>query len=96
MAMPCRLHGDILLLLLGAVAVAVAHPAANEFCAAVGGGSGGCGVGGGGGGGDGRRILIRGGTVVNAHRVEEADVYVEDGVIVAVRPNIPVSVAADL
>lgn len=34
--------------------------------------------------------------MVNAHRVEEADVYVEDGVIVAVRPNIPVSVAADL
>lgn len=36
MAMPCRLHGDILLLLLGAVAVAVAHPAANEVgCARI-------------------------------------------------------------
>jgi hypothetical protein len=29
--------------------------------------------------------------VVNAHRAEEADVYIEDGVVVAVRPNIPVS-----
>jgi dihydropyrimidinase len=27
--------------------------------------------------------------VVNAHRAEEADVYIEDGVVVAVRPNIP-------
>ena len=29
--------------------------------------------------------------MVNAHRAEEADVYIEDGVVVAVRPNIPVS-----
>jgi hypothetical protein len=29
--------------------------------------------------------------VVNAHLAEEADVYIEDGVVVAVRPNIPVS-----
>jgi dihydropyrimidinase len=28
--------------------------------------------------------------VVNAHRAEEADVYIEDGVIVAIRPNFPV------
>ena len=29
--------------------------------------------------------------MVNAHRAEAADVYIEDGVVVAVRPNIPVS-----
>jgi dihydropyrimidinase len=75
----CRL---LLLLPLLAVAVAASHPA-HEFCAA--GGDAGCG-----GGGDGARILIKGGTVVNAHRAEEADVYIEDGVVVAVRPNIPV------
>ncbi|KAL5219782.1 hypothetical protein ABZP36_024495 [Zizania latifolia] len=85
MTTPCRLGGLLLLLLLGAVAVAIAasHPA-NEFCAAAGGGAG-CG-----GGGDGARILIKGGTVVNAHRAEEADVYIEDGVVIAVRPNIRV------
>ncbi|XP_059665414.1 dihydropyrimidinase [Cornus florida] len=36
------------------------------------------------------KILIKGGTVVNAHHQEVADVYVEDGVIVAVKPNIKV------
>lgn len=36
------------------------------------------------------KILIKGGTVVNADHQEVADVYVEDGVIVAVRPNIKV------
>jgi hypothetical protein len=56
-----------------------------KFCAAAVGGAASCG------GGDGTRILIKGGTVVNAHRAEEADVYIEDGVVVAVRPNIPVS-----
>jgi len=56
-----------------------------QFCA-VGGDAASCG-----GGGDGTRILIKGGTVVNAHRAEEADVYIEDGIVVAVRPNIPVS-----
>ncbi|XP_039019225.1 dihydropyrimidinase-like isoform X1 [Hibiscus syriacus] len=34
------------------------------------------------------KLLIKGGTVVNAHNQDVADVYVEDGVIVAVRPNI--------
>ncbi|KAL6284568.1 hypothetical protein ACE6H2_015497 [Prunus campanulata] len=34
------------------------------------------------------KLLIKGGTVVNAHEMEVADVYVEDGIIVAVRPNI--------
>lgn len=36
------------------------------------------------------RILIKGGTVVNAHQQEIADVYIEDGIIVAVMPNIKV------
>lgn len=38
------------------------------------------------------KILIKGGTVVNAHHKEVADVYIEDGVIVSVRPNIKVGV----
>ncbi|KAD6453002.1 hypothetical protein E3N88_07707 [Mikania micrantha] len=37
------------------------------------------------------KILIKGGTVVNADHQEFADVYIEDGVIVDVRPNIKVS-----
>ncbi|XP_073154633.1 dihydropyrimidinase [Henckelia pumila] len=36
------------------------------------------------------KILIKGGTVVNAHHQEVADVYVEDGIIVAVQSNIKV------
>ncbi|KZV57606.1 dihydropyrimidinase family protein [Dorcoceras hygrometricum] len=36
------------------------------------------------------KILIKGGTVVNAHRQEVADVYVEDGIIVAVQSDIMV------
>ncbi|WMV55623.1 hypothetical protein MTR67_049008 [Solanum verrucosum] len=36
------------------------------------------------------KILIKGGTVVNAHHKEVADVYIEDGTIVAVQPNIKV------
>lgn len=36
------------------------------------------------------KILIKGGTVVNAFSQELADVYVEDGLIVAVKPNIMV------
>ena len=36
------------------------------------------------------KILIKGGTVVNAHHQEVADVYVEDGIIVAVKPRIQV------
>eukprot|EP00250_Pteridium_aquilinum_P032946 c498_g1_i1 orf=145-1728(+) len=34
------------------------------------------------------RLLIKGGTVVNADRQEVADVYIEDGIIKAVEPNI--------
>ncbi|XP_043692473.1 dihydropyrimidinase isoform X1 [Telopea speciosissima] len=36
------------------------------------------------------KLLIKGGTVVNAHHQEVADVYVEDGIIVSVQPNINV------
>ncbi|XP_043720125.1 dihydropyrimidinase-like isoform X1 [Telopea speciosissima] len=36
------------------------------------------------------KLLIKGGTVVNAHHQELADVYVEDGIIVSVQPNINV------
>ncbi|MCL7030041.1 hypothetical protein MKW94_004255, partial [Papaver nudicaule] len=34
------------------------------------------------------KLLIKGGTVVNAHHQEIADVYVEDGIIISVQPNI--------
>ncbi|CAI9099362.1 OLC1v1036169C1 [Oldenlandia corymbosa var. corymbosa] len=37
------------------------------------------------------KILIKGGTVVNAHHQEVADVYVDNGLIVEVKPNIKVS-----
>ncbi|KAM3303643.1 dihydropyrimidinase [Capsicum chacoense] len=37
------------------------------------------------------KLLIKGGTVVNAHHKEVADVYIEDGTILAVQPNIKVS-----
>ncbi|ESW20382.1 hypothetical protein PHAVU_006G204400 [Phaseolus vulgaris] len=36
------------------------------------------------------KLLIKGGTVVNAHHQQVADVYVEDGIIVAVKPFITV------
>lgn len=36
------------------------------------------------------KILIKDGTVVNAHMQEIADVYIEDGIIVAVKPYIEV------
>ncbi|GAU22139.1 hypothetical protein TSUD_251670 [Trifolium subterraneum] len=36
------------------------------------------------------KLLIKGGTVVNAHHQHLADVYVENGIIVAVQPNIMV------
>ena len=36
------------------------------------------------------KLLIRGGIVVNADRQQIADVYIEDGIIVAIEPNIKV------
>lgn len=41
-------------------------------------------------------MLIKGGTVVNAHHKEVADVYIEDGIIVAVQPNIKVTAKVSL
>ncbi|EPS68519.1 hypothetical protein M569_06244, partial [Genlisea aurea] len=38
----------------------------------------------------GSKILIKGGTIVNAHHQEVADVYIEDGVVASVHPNIRV------
>ncbi|KAF8395714.1 hypothetical protein HHK36_019664 [Tetracentron sinense] len=37
------------------------------------------------------KLLIKGGIVVNAHHQEIADVYIEDGIIVAVQPHIKVN-----
>ncbi|KAL1555182.1 dihydropyrimidinase [Salvia divinorum] len=37
------------------------------------------------------KILIKGGTVVNAHHKEVSDVYIEDGIIAAVQKNIVVA-----
>jgi len=36
------------------------------------------------------KLLIKGGTVVNAHHQQVADVYIEDGIIVAIKPTIAV------
>jgi hypothetical protein len=36
------------------------------------------------------KLLIKGGTVVNADRQQQADIYIEDGVVVEVQPNIKV------
>ncbi|WVY92452.1 hypothetical protein V8G54_031540 [Vigna mungo] len=36
------------------------------------------------------KLLIKGGTVVNAHHQQVADVYIEDGIIVAIKPAITV------
>ncbi|GLT54254.1 hypothetical protein SLA2020_274660 [Shorea laevis] len=60
----------------------------NQFCdAGVGYGEPACGISS---SSSSSKILIKGGTVVNAHKQEVADVYVEDGIIVAVKPNIKV------
>ncbi|KAL7202720.1 hypothetical protein ACSBR1_034233 [Camellia fascicularis] len=57
----------------------------NQFCeAGIGYGNSECGVS----SSSSSKILIKGGTVVNAHHQEIADVYVEDGIIAAVKPNI--------
>ncbi|PSR90125.1 Dihydropyrimidinase [Actinidia chinensis var. chinensis] len=59
----------------------------NQFCeAGIGYGDSECGIA----SSSSSKILIKGGTVVNAHHLEVADVYVEDGIIAAVKPNIKV------
>lgn len=58
----------------------------QQFCEAkIGYGESGCGI-----SASSSKILIKGGTVVNAHHQEIADVFIEDGIVVAVRPNIMV------
>ncbi|KAJ6984918.1 dihydropyrimidinase-like [Populus alba x Populus x berolinensis] len=58
----------------------------NQFCeAGIGYGEVGCGL------SSSTKLLIKGGTVVNAHHQEVADVYVEDGIIVAVKPDLKVT-----
>lgn len=57
----------------------------NQFCeAGIGYGESTCGT------SSSNKLLIKGGTVVNAHHQQIADVYVEDGIIVAVNPTITV------
>ncbi|OAY57936.1 dihydropyrimidinase [Manihot esculenta] len=59
----------------------------NQFCeVGTGYGEAGCGI-----PVSSSKLLIKGGTVVNAHHQEVADVYVEDGIIVAVKPNLKVA-----
>ncbi|XP_011024994.1 PREDICTED: dihydropyrimidinase [Populus euphratica] len=58
----------------------------NQFCeAGIGYDEVGCGI-----SSSSTKLLIKGGTVVNAHHQEVADVYVKDGIIVAVKPNLRV------
>ena len=57
----------------------------SQFCeAGIGYGEVGCGI------SSSTKLLIKGGTVVNANHQEVADVYVEDGIIVAVKPDLKV------
>lgn len=68
--------------------------ASNQFCeAGVGYGELGCTVSG---SASSSKILIKGGIVVNAHHKEVTDVYVEDGIIVAVQPDMKVGVDVTL
>ncbi|KAK7832467.1 dihydropyrimidinase [Quercus suber] len=63
----------------------------NQFCdAGIEYGEPGCGI-----SSSSSKILIKGGTVVNAHKEEVADVYVEDGIIIAVKPNIKIYGTSD-
>ncbi|OWM69131.1 dihydropyrimidinase-like [Punica granatum] len=77
-----------LLLLLITSASAAASDPTNQFCdARIGYGDSGCGVSA---AASSSKILIKGGTVVNAHHQEIADVFVEHGIIVDVKPNIKI------
>ncbi|CAL5190446.1 unnamed protein product [Lathyrus oleraceus] len=73
-------------LIIAAIAPSL-HAQPNQFCeAGIGYGDSSC--------GDSipssSKLLIKGGTVVNAHHQQIADVYIEDGLIVAVNPTITV------
>nr|XP_027066966.1 dihydropyrimidinase-like isoform X3 [Coffea arabica] len=82
LTMAKRFTGIIAILLLLRLTTA---SASHEFCdARMGYNVVGCG----GSDSSSRRILIKGGTVVNAHHQEVADVYIDDGIIADVKPNI--------
>ncbi|XP_042470760.1 dihydropyrimidinase-like isoform X1 [Zingiber officinale] len=68
----------LLVLVLVFLSIYEGHPM-EGFCAI--GGESGCAL-------SSEKILIKGGTVVNAHHKEMLDVYIEDGIIVSVKPNI--------
>ncbi|CAN1250112.1 PYD2 [Linum perenne] len=78
------LHLFLFLLLLLFNSASLSHSHSSEFCEA--GVPYGCGIS----PSSESKLLIKGGTVVNAHHHEVADVYVEDGIIVAVQPNLKV------
>ncbi|KAF9675641.1 hypothetical protein SADUNF_Sadunf09G0053300 [Salix dunnii] len=81
--MACRFY---LFFSLSLLLFAPSNSQSNQFCeAGIGYGEVGCGI------SSSTKLLIKGGTVVNAHHQEVADVYVEDGIIVAVKPNLKVS-----
>lgn len=83
-----RLGARLLHLLLLTTLLLISSTLSNssQFCdAGIGLGESGCGFSSWSG-----KILIKGGTVVNAHRQEIADVYVENGIILFVEPNIKV------
>ncbi|GAV62133.1 Amidohydro_4 domain-containing protein [Cephalotus follicularis] len=75
----------LLLLLLLFLTITSQSESNHQFCeAGIGYGESQCGIY----SSSSTKLLIKGGTVVNAHLQELADVYVEDGIIVAVKPNI--------
>lgn len=85
LTMTKRFTGTIAILLLLSLTTA---SASHEFCDArmdysV--------VGCGGSDSTSQRILIKGGTVVNAHYQQVADVYIDNGIVADVKPNIKVS-----
>ncbi|CAN0905276.1 PYD2 [Linum grandiflorum] len=76
-----RLRSTILLCLLLFNSTPLSHSYSTEFCEA--GAPYGCGI-------SSSKLLIKGGTVVNAHHQEVSDVYIENGIIVAVQRNLKV------
>ncbi|XP_028805316.1 LOW QUALITY PROTEIN: dihydropyrimidinase-like [Neltuma alba] len=87
--MPCCSTPDLLrfLLIIFFLVSSASISEPNQFCdAGIGYGESMCGIP----SSASSKLLIKGGTVVNAQHQEIADVYVEDGIIVAVKPNIMV------
>ncbi|KAI5659574.1 hypothetical protein M9H77_28367 [Catharanthus roseus] len=81
--------GSIIILILPLLLIlsSIASASSDEFCdARISYGDSGCGIS----LSSSSKILIKGGIVVNAHHQEVADVYIDDGLIVDVKPNIKV------